>query len=992
MAKTMSADANHCPRCGTSLPADAPKGLCPRCLSAMNLATETVLTGADAVTAQPPLTPEELAPHFPQLEILECLGRGGMGVVYKARQKTLHRLVALKLLAPERVQDAKFAERFAHEAQALARLNHPDIVAVHDFGQAGGFFYLLMEFVDGVNLRQALKAGRFTPEQALAIVPAVCEALQYAHEHGIVHRDIKPENLLLDKEGRVKIADFGIAKMLHADGSDVGLAESQPAGTPQYMAPEQKEHGHTDHRADIYSLGVVLYELLTGEIPGAKLQPPSRKVQIDVRLDEIVLRALEQRPELRFQTAADFRTQLETISAGKDKAETKSQRSALNPPPLLVPAVVLGLACTALLVWLASSSLVLPERIAWHFDWHGNAVGWMSGRAEIFFIAALSVFLVALFWFIGRSAVHVPRLLYIPRRDYWLAPERRELTSALLLQQLLWLATVLTISLGALHMGVVEANTHTPPRFEIAGLILLLVIVCASVIICIVRLMNRFAGATTAEFRVPPEQVVSSPGGNRLEETQSSFTPSGVSKAGTSTLTTPQRLATFLGQFFACHRRGQLMIDDRHLTHSIDGTNTVIPLAAVRDLSVGKFPRTVNPLGLDLISVTYEEGGQRKRLLLSPMKGWLGFPRTYNANVAEWFTAIRQAVTAASGTAPTRTPPDQLGLPGSNLLVLLVAGVLAAVGLFLIWLNFFQPGGSSLHTNPMPEEVIVHHYLKLPLIAIVVGGFLGFLIIRWVWRAVVNETRSVWLRVLATVGFVMLVMFAVLIAYMASRAQRARDAAQQAMLAASAVMEQKLVRGAVSKVETDRRSATITAQVGAGEELLVFIGDESLGWASSAPEAATVTVTVEASSELQLEDGSLGQGFIIRSVGITTSSKVNVAITPDGPVPFGTLAFRANDAVSSKDGILTFADIHKPDGTRVPVSVKVRTKPAANNVRAAKFAELDTDNDSKLTLAEFGVGRKPAEAAKWFERRDADHDGFLSREEFLPFSAGPKAQ
>jgi serine/threonine protein kinase len=158
------------------------------------------------------LSPDELAPHFPQLEILECLGRGGMGVVYKARQKSLNRIVALKLLAPERVADAKFAQRFTHEAQALAALNHPSIVTIYDFGQAGGFYFLLMEFVDGVNLRQAMKAGRFTPEQALAVVPPVCEALQYAHEHGIVHRDIKPENLLLDKEGRVKIADFGIAK------------------------------------------------------------------------------------------------------------------------------------------------------------------------------------------------------------------------------------------------------------------------------------------------------------------------------------------------------------------------------------------------------------------------------------------------------------------------------------------------------------------------------------------------------------------------------------------------------------------------------------------------------------------------------------------------------------------------------------------------------------------------------------------------------------
>ena len=317
----MSADSNHCPRCSSSLPADAPKGLCPRCLSAMNLATETVLTGAETVAAQPPLTPGELAPHFPQLEILECLGRGGMGVVYKARQKTLHRLVALKLLAPERVQDPRFAERFAHEAQALARLNHPSIVAVHDFGQAGGFFYLLMEFVDGVNLRQAMKAGHFTPEQALAIVPPVCEALQYAHEQGVVHRDIKPENLLLDKEGRVKIADFGIAKMI-GENSSAGLADSQPAGTPQYMAPEQKDHQRTDHRADIYSLGVVLYEMLTGELPADKLQPPSKRVQVDVRIDEIVLRALEVKPELRFQTAAEFRTGVENVKSGEAIAQT----------------------------------------------------------------------------------------------------------------------------------------------------------------------------------------------------------------------------------------------------------------------------------------------------------------------------------------------------------------------------------------------------------------------------------------------------------------------------------------------------------------------------------------------------------------------------------------------------------------------------------------------------------------------------------------------
>ena len=245
---------------------------------ALNLKTETVFTG-DAAAAQPPLPPEQLAPHFPQLEILECLGRGGMGVVYKARQKTLNRFVALKLLAPERVGDAKFAERFTREAQALAALNHPNIVTIHDFGQAGGFYFLIMEYVDGLNLRQLLRTRKFTPEEALAIVPPLCDALQFAHDRGVVHRDIKPENLLLDRDGRVKVADFGIAKMLHATNGGGTTGTPGPPetltqstlGTPGYTAPEQKtDPQKVDSRADIYSLGVVFYELLTGELPGSR--------------------------------------------------------------------------------------------------------------------------------------------------------------------------------------------------------------------------------------------------------------------------------------------------------------------------------------------------------------------------------------------------------------------------------------------------------------------------------------------------------------------------------------------------------------------------------------------------------------------------------------------------------------------------------------------------------------------------------------------------
>ncbi len=581
-----SSSANVCPKCGAALTSDATAGLCPRCLMAE--AMSPTQTDSAPATPRETLSPAELAPHFPQLEILECLGRGGMGVVYKARQKSLNRFVALKLLAPERVADATFAQRFTHEAHALAALNHPHIVTIYDFGQAGGFYFLLMEFVDGVNLRQAMKAGRFTPEQALAVVPPVCAALQYAHDHGIVHRDIKPENLLLDKEGRVKIADFGIAKILgapvanpvgrdsvepsnersEASGASIsgpgqdahsvraasvgshGSTESRPtgeaifaasaAGTPQYMAPEQKAHRATDHRADIYSLGVVLYELLTGELPADKLQPPSRKVQIDVRLDEIVLRALETKPELRFQTAGEFRTQVETVVSTPRGSQ-------------------------------------------------GNE-----------------------------------------------APSNAERETR---------------------------NAEQPARFL---------------------------------------------------------------KVGTSILTTPESLATAEGQFFAYRTRGQLILDDRQLTHSLAGTNTAIPLAAIRDLSLGRFPRTMNPVGIDLISMTYEEGGQRKQVLLCPMEGWFGFPSTVNAHVAEWFAAIRAAVIAATGKAPTETPAPPQSLTVSDLVrMFLLFGL--PTGLIIVLLFNLSPAVAPAG----PVSPAVEFVASLIGLAVVVPFLTLYLLPRW---------------------------------------------------------------------------------------------------------------------------------------------------------------------------------------------------------------------------------------------------------------------
>jgi len=338
------AEERHCSECGGELPADAPQGLCPQCLMKLGLPTGAEIDKAapsdhssDMPTSGPapagfaPPAPAELAEQFPQLEILELLGQGGMGAVYKARQKQLDRLVALKILPPDVSRTEAFAERFTREARSLAKLNHPHIVTVHDFGRTeAGLCYFIMEFVDGTDLRRVIQAAELSPREALAIVPQICEALQYAHDEGIVHRDIKPENVLMDKKGRVKIADFGLAKLLDRPAAVYTLTGAgQKMGTPHYMAPEQIEHPHdVDHRADIYSLGVVFYEMLTGELPLGRFPPPSKKVHIDVRLDQVVLKTLEKEPELRYQQANEVKTAVETICSPAEPGQPGAEAAA----------------------------------------------------------------------------------------------------------------------------------------------------------------------------------------------------------------------------------------------------------------------------------------------------------------------------------------------------------------------------------------------------------------------------------------------------------------------------------------------------------------------------------------------------------------------------------------------------------------------------------------------------------------------------------------
>ena len=357
-----------CPKCHSPIPAGAPLGLCPKCV------LKGVATSAEAVkpssqsASQP--TVAEIAPHFPELEVLEVIGVGGMGVVFKARQPKLDRLVALKILSRELAGDPTFTERFDREARVLARLNHPNIVTVFDCGMAGPFAYLMMEFVDGVNLRQAMQTGRVKPAEALALVQDVCGALKFAHERDILHRDIKPENILIDSRGQVKIADFGIAKLVGENerGNLTLTQQGAVLGSPRYMAPEQFDSpGDVDQRADIYSLGVVLYELLTGELPMGRFAPPSQKSAVDVRIDEIVMRTLERERELRFQTIGEVKERVEAATEAKAGAGEKQP----DPSPghtVVIPTGTTARFATAAAICTALSLIpaFLVSIILWH--------------------------------------------------------------------------------------------------------------------------------------------------------------------------------------------------------------------------------------------------------------------------------------------------------------------------------------------------------------------------------------------------------------------------------------------------------------------------------------------------------------------------------------------------------------------------------------------------------------------------------------------------
>lgn len=282
-------------------------------------------------------TAAPVGPAVPGYELVELLGKGGMGEVWRAKQLSLGRMVALKVLPSRFSKDREFVARFDKEATALAALSHPGIVQIIDRGQAGDHYYFTMELVPGINLREMMNAGRLKVRDALRIGTQIARALDYAHEMKIVHRDLKPENVLVDTRGHVKIADFGLAGM-KGNEKDISLTATAVAmGTVNYMAPEQRRDAkNVDHRADLYSLGVLVYELLTGELPIGRFKVPSLKTPgLDPQVDEAVCQMLETEPEARPARANLLAEVLESFTPPSNAGSpaTPLPRPASQPPP-----------------------------------------------------------------------------------------------------------------------------------------------------------------------------------------------------------------------------------------------------------------------------------------------------------------------------------------------------------------------------------------------------------------------------------------------------------------------------------------------------------------------------------------------------------------------------------------------------------------------------------------------------------------------------------
>ncbi|MDT5155358.1 MAG: eukaryotic-like serine/threonine-protein kinase [Mycobacterium sp.] len=294
-------------------------------------------------------TPQHLSDRY---ELGEILGFGGMSEVHLARDVRLHRDVAVKVLRADLARDPSFYLRFRREAQNAAALNHPAIVAVYDTGEAetatGPLPYIVMEYVDGITLRDIVhNDGPIEPRRAIEVIADACQALNFSHQHGTIHRDVKPANIMISKTGAVKVMDFGIAKAI-ADAGNPVTQTAAVIGTAQYLSPEQARGETVDARSDVYSLGCVLYEVLTGEPPFVgdspvavayqhvredPVPPSERNPALSPELDAVVLKALAKNPDNRYQTAADMRTDLIRVHSGESpeapKVFTDAERTSL---------------------------------------------------------------------------------------------------------------------------------------------------------------------------------------------------------------------------------------------------------------------------------------------------------------------------------------------------------------------------------------------------------------------------------------------------------------------------------------------------------------------------------------------------------------------------------------------------------------------------------------------------------------------------------------
>jgi serine/threonine protein kinase len=273
---------------------------------------------------------DQLAPLFTAYHI-ECLiATGGMGAVYRAVQKSLDRTVAIKILPHEFSQDPVFCASFEAEAKSMARLNHPNLIGVYDFGEVNGMLFIIMEFVPGQSLFHCAHGHAVEPNEVIRLITGICQGLAHAHENGIIHRDIKPSNVLLDQNNEPKIGDFGLAHPVgtgHQEGAQI-------YGTPGYTAPEVVNAPQTvNHRADIFSIGVLLHELLTGKLPADDPRPASQIAHCDPRFDAIIQRATAEAPEMRYPNAHQIIAEISQIKLQVAIAPAHAAR----PTPRLAP-------------------------------------------------------------------------------------------------------------------------------------------------------------------------------------------------------------------------------------------------------------------------------------------------------------------------------------------------------------------------------------------------------------------------------------------------------------------------------------------------------------------------------------------------------------------------------------------------------------------------------------------------------------------------------